>query len=195
MQALFFVSLQPIPDDSFGLCLKRNSDEWVYRGDVPVVPWCNREFPSLEAEMLCNSCGFKNPDEARFCMKCGAATPLPAPPAAVGAVPAKPVNVAEPAKNNLSAGAAAPAQPARRSFDGDRFVASVAVGVSSLVLALILAGMGLDYMQTQTKACTDAIISGAGQSSCYSNGYWPLFLCAFAVASGGIKMAARIRKK
>lgn len=73
--------------------------------------------------------------------------------------------------------------------------APVVACVGSLVLALILAGMGLDYMQTQTKACTDAIISGAGQSSCYNNGYWPLFLCAFAVASGGLKMAARIRKK
>ena len=149
--------------------------------------------------MFCISCGFKNPDEARFCMKCGAASSTAAGKAAAPAVAS--VSAPQPQKtisNAATAGTSRPAtlpQPARGSFDADRFFASLAVGLGSIVLALILAGIGWHLVQAQTQACTAAILSHGSQSSCGGTGYWGLFLLAFAVASGGLKMASRIGKK
>ncbi len=147
--------------------------------------------------MFCISCGFKNPDEARFCMKCGASFTA----AEKSVAPATPVSAPQPLKANsnpATAGAsraANPPQPARSSFDADRFFASFAVGLGSIVLALILAGIGWHLVQAQTQACTAAILSHGNQSSCSGTGYWGLFLLAFAIASGGLKMASRIGKK
>ncbi len=77
----------------------------------------------------------------------------------------------------------------------DRFFAKLAVGIGSIILALILAGIGINTLQEETSACSASITSGNGQSSCYNTGFWPFFLAAFAVAGGGLKMASRIGKK
>jgi hypothetical protein len=152
--------------------------------------------------MYCISCGFKNADEARFCMKCGAAivtagekdaTPVATPKPAGAAQPPQ-ANAARPA-STLKPRPATPPQPAPRSFDVDRFIASFAVGVGSLLLAFILADVGYHSMQNQTRACTAATISGGNQGACYSNGWYTYFLAAFAVAGGGLKMASRIGKR
>jgi hypothetical protein len=145
--------------------------------------------------MFCISCGFRNPDEARFCMKCGVDNVTAAEKAVAPAVAMTPVIAPEPPKTNAAARPAIPPQPTRRGFDADRFFASFAVGLGSIVLALMLAGIGYHLMQTETQACSEAIISRGSQSSCYTSGFWPLFLAAFAVAGGGLKMAARIGKK
>ncbi len=88
-----------------------------------------------------------------------------------------------------------PQPPSTDASGVDRFFASLAVGIGSIILALILAGIGINTLQEQTSACSASISSCAGQSSCYNTGFWPFFLAAFAVAGGGLKMASRIGKK
>lgn len=151
--------------------------------------------------MFCISCGFKNPAEARFCMKCGVVLVTAPEKAAAPAGAATPVTAPQSAKTNTAArpaGTPSPvtsSQPASRPFDADTFFASFAVGLGSIVLALIVAGIGYHLVQAQTQACSASILSHGNQSSCYGSGCWPLFLLAFAIASGGLKMASRIGKK
>ena len=153
------------------------------------------DFLAPETHMFCISCGSKNPDEARFCKKCGVAGMAAPQKAAAAAVAAEPVNTPQPpaAAAVLRPASlprpATPPQPARTSFDADTFFASFALGLGSIILALIVAGIGYHLVQAQTQACV------AGESSCYGTGYWGLFVLAFAIASGGLKMASRIGKK
>jgi zinc ribbon protein len=177
---------------------------WEYLSDAAVVwSYTNDDSLTPRPEMFCISCGFKNPDEARFCMKCGVACASANDKAAALPVAARPVGTPQPSKENMgtrpsSTPAPRPAarpQPASGGFDADRFFASFAVGLGSIVLALILAGIGYHLMQAQTQACSAAILSRGVQTSCYTSGFWPIFLLAFAVASGGLKMASRIGKK
>jgi len=145
--------------------------------------------------MFCISCGFKNPEEAKFCMKCGTSLEqrVPAAPIGENAVPppAAPKPAGAPQPLNASAGAkpATPPQPSRGAFDFDGTVGAIAVGLGSLLLAFILVGFGFNALNENTRACTEAT------SACYSNGWYSYFLLAFVVAGGGLRMASRIGKK
>jgi hypothetical protein len=138
--------------------------------------------------MFCISCGFKNPDEARFCMKCGAALVerAPAAPAPAAAAP-KPASTPQPLKANAKP--ATPLHKPRGAFDFDSMIGAIAVGLGSLLLAFILVHFGFNALDENTRVCT------AGGSACYSNGWYTYFLLAFGVAAGGLKMASRIGKK
>jgi len=144
--------------------------------------------------MTCTSCSTKNPDEARFCLKCGIAVSLTdekAAPAAA-ATPVAPFQQPKPAGASRPA---TPVNPASEASGVDRFFSSLAVAVGSILLALVLAGIGYNSFQESTAACSAAVTSGAGMSSCNNSGFWPFFLAAFGVAGGGLKMASRIGKK
>lgn len=139
--------------------------------------------------MFCISCGFKNPDEARFCMKCGAAVvaPVPASVAVERAAPPlaepKPAIPSQPSKANPAAKPATSPQRSRGPFDFDGMVGAIAVGLGSLLLAYILATIGYHSMEASTHGAS------------YGSGWYSWFLAAFAVASGGLRMASRIGRK
>jgi hypothetical protein len=144
--------------------------------------------------MPCKSCGTQNPEHARFCLKCGAAFPVAEKTVVAGEVP-QPVQTGPQTKPGTGNAQSTPIQTTSTASGVDRFFGSLSVGLGSIVLALILAGIGYSAFKDQTAACSASIIRGNTSSSCYNNGYWSFFLAAFAVAGGGLKMASRIGKK